>query len=95
MKPANVKYNGGQGALLCSDCRVIIKTFREFTEEETQLYSKNELPEQFCIQCQLKKYNEYRSKQDEKDCYCGHTISCDCANPGIFEFEMFLKRKLK
>lgn len=37
--------------------------------------------------------NEYNKKRDlqpvkEKDCYCGHTIHCDCSNPGINEFTM-------
>ena len=31
---AIIKYNSGLGALLCSKCRVIIKTGKDFTEEE-------------------------------------------------------------
>jgi hypothetical protein len=32
-------------------------------------------------------YNKNRDKQIEKECYCGHTITCDCGNPGISEFK--------
>ena len=28
------KFNGGLGALLCSECKVIMKIGRDFTEEE-------------------------------------------------------------
>jgi hypothetical protein len=34
----------------------------------------------------LNQYNEKRNQQLEKDCYCGHTTTCDCGNPGISEF---------
>lgn len=36
----------------------------------------------------LKKYNKKRNKQPEKEkhCYCGHTTTCDCGNPSIYEF---------
>jgi len=34
----------------------------------------------------LEVYNQKRDKQLEKDCYCGHTTTCDCGNPGISEF---------
>lgn len=51
MKKAIVKYNGGAGALLCSKCRKIIKTFATFTKEENDLFSENKLPEQFCEEC--------------------------------------------
>jgi hypothetical protein len=35
--------------------------------------------------------NEYNKKRDlqplkKKDCYCGHTINCDCSNPSFEEF---------
>lgn len=34
-------------------------------------------------------YNKWRSKQPtkEKHCYCGHTLECECGNPGIYEFK--------
>ena len=38
-------------------------------------------------------YNKWRNKQKpkEKHCYCGHTLKCECANPGISEFQNGLK----
>jgi hypothetical protein len=38
-------------------------------------------------------YNKWRDKQPkkEKHCYCGHTTTCECANPGIHEFKSGLK----
>lgn len=50
------KFNGGVGALLCSGCRVILKTGDQFTEEEKEaMIGKKELPPQTCntigIQC--------------------------------------------
>lgn len=49
------KYNGGLGALLCSKCRVIIKTGRDFTEEEVQTIKSSledsKLPAQYCDKC--------------------------------------------
>jgi hypothetical protein len=38
----------------------------------------------------LDEYNKKRDLQPlkEKDCYCGHTIDCDCGNPGMSEFTM-------
>lgn len=32
------------------------------------------------------KYNAIRNNR----CYCGHTITCDCGNPGIYEFKSSL-----
>ena len=49
------KYNGGNGALLCSKCRVIIKTGVDFTEEEKKaIKGEIELPPQFCEKCKNK-----------------------------------------
>lgn len=46
------KYNGGQGALLCSKCRVIIKTGVNFTEEEKRaIKGEIKLPPQYCEKC--------------------------------------------
>jgi hypothetical protein len=46
------KYNGGLGALLCSKCRVIIRTSRYFTEEEIKaIKGKVDMPPQYCKQC--------------------------------------------
>jgi len=58
-----IKYNGGLGAILCSSCRVIIKTGKDFTEEESA-YSRGEIKERlearYCDKCQeeLNKKNE-------------------------------------
>ena len=54
---AIVKFNGGNLALLCSGCRVIIKTGKDFTQEELDFTlgkSKNLLPPQYCEQCVIK-----------------------------------------
>jgi hypothetical protein len=51
-----VKYNNGNGAILCSECRVIIKTGKDYTEEERQ-YAVGDLeylPPQFCETCKQK-----------------------------------------
>jgi hypothetical protein len=34
------------------------------------------------------KYIDTRKTQKEKDCYCGHTIDCDCSNP---DYTLFLE----
>jgi hypothetical protein len=48
-KTAIFKFNGGNGAILCSVCQKIIKTLKEFSDEEKQaLLGKTVLPEQFC-----------------------------------------------
>ena len=36
----------------------------------------------------LSVFNTYRNQQKEKDCYCGHTDTCDCGNPGLSEFKI-------
>jgi hypothetical protein len=46
------KFNNGNGALLCSKCRVIIKTGRDFTEEEIKaIKEKVDMPPQYCDKC--------------------------------------------
>jgi hypothetical protein len=62
MEKAIIKFNGGNLALLCSKCTVVIKTGKDFTTEEldyTLGKSKNLLPPQYCEQC--------KSKQDESN----------------------------
>lgn len=50
------KFNGGLGALLCSKCRVIIKTGKDFTEQEKQaIKGKIYYPPQYCEKCKSKK----------------------------------------
>lgn len=57
MEKAIVKFNGGNLALLCSGCSVIIKTGKDFTEKELDyaLRGKNLLPPQYCESCKNKK----------------------------------------
>ena len=46
------KFNGGRGAILCSKCKVIIKTGKDFTENEWRAYRGDiELEEQICDAC--------------------------------------------
>lgn len=46
------KYNGGLGALLCSKCRVIIKTGKDFTTDEIKaIKGKGEIKAQYCNNC--------------------------------------------
>lgn len=48
------KYNGGRGALLCSMCRVIMKTGDQFTEEEIDAIKGHAIMDpQYCLKCQL------------------------------------------
>ena len=49
---ATLKFNGGLLAILCSKCSVIIKTGKDFTEQE-KLFVKGEvsLPPQYCEKC--------------------------------------------
>jgi hypothetical protein len=52
------KMNGGAGAILCSKCRVIIKTGKDFTNEELQAFrGEIELEEQICSGCKSKEKN--------------------------------------
>jgi hypothetical protein len=50
---AKIKFNGGNLALLCSKCSVIIKTGKDFTREEKE-YATTEgkhLDPQYCKKC--------------------------------------------
>lgn len=52
MEKAIFKFNGGLGALLCSKCRVIIKTGKDFTDDEWKcIRGEIELPKQYCEKC--------------------------------------------
>jgi hypothetical protein len=52
MNKADFKYNGGAGALLCSKCKVIIKTGKDYTTEEKEASKgKIQLPPQYCDKC--------------------------------------------
>ena len=52
-KRATLKFNGGNLALLCSGCSVIIKTGADFTKEEMEFAKgdKHYLPELYCEKC--------------------------------------------
>lgn len=55
---AIVKFNNGNLALLCSSCSVIIKTGKDFTQEERDCIfedDKPHLPPQYCETCKTKK----------------------------------------
>jgi len=77
------KYNGGLGALLCSNCRVIMKTGSMFNDEEiSAIKGKLDMPPQYCKQCKpnimtaqekaawlvLKFMSKVVSKNVAKDC---------------------------
>lgn len=52
MKQATIKFNGGRLAILCSKCRVIIKTGVDFTQEEKEFaLGEGKLPPQYCDKC--------------------------------------------
>ena len=55
-KKAIVKLDSGKISLLCSDCRVIIKSGIQLTEEEMEKIFNSTLSPQFCEKC--KKYDE-------------------------------------
>lgn len=51
---AQFRYNGGRGALLCSGCKVILKTGDQFTEEEiAAIKGHAHLDPQYCLRCKL------------------------------------------
>ena len=53
---AIIKFNGGNLAMLCSNCRVIIKTGKDFTPEEMEFaLSSKHLEPQYCEKCKNKK----------------------------------------
>ena len=53
---ARIKFNGGNLALLCSTCSVIIKTGVDFTQEEMEfaLTKGKHLDPLYCEQCKSK-----------------------------------------
>jgi len=50
---ATVKFNGGELALLCSGCSVVLKTGKEFTKEEMDfaLMENKHLDAAYCEKC--------------------------------------------
>lgn len=52
---AIVKFNNSKLALLCSGCRAIIKTGKDFTKEELDfVFEKGKLSPQYCEDCKSK-----------------------------------------
>lgn len=52
MEKAILKFNGGNLALLCSNCSVIIKTGAEFNEEEKDFaFGLKDIPPMYCDDC--------------------------------------------
>jgi hypothetical protein len=55
MGKAIFKFNGGRGALLCSNCSVIIKTGKDFTEQEwAALRGEGDINSVYCDKCKDK-----------------------------------------
>jgi hypothetical protein len=50
---AKIKFNGGNLALLCSKCSLIIKTGKDFTREEKEYVTTEgkHLDPQYCKKC--------------------------------------------
>ena len=56
MGRAQLKFNNANLAIICPKCRVILKTGRDFSDEENK-YARGELrklPEQYCKDCKIK-----------------------------------------
>jgi hypothetical protein len=59
MNKAKFKFNGGAAALLCSKCNVIMKTGKDFTQEEWKaMRGELKLESQFCNLCKAKLRDE-------------------------------------
>lgn len=53
MGKAIFKFNGGRGALLCSNCSVIVKTGKDFTEQEwAALRGEGHVDSVYCNKCE-------------------------------------------
>ena len=51
------KFNNGNGALLCSGCRIIMKTLIDMTPEERKAaVGRIDLPPQYCDKCKSRKH---------------------------------------
>ena len=51
-RKAVFKFNGGAGALLCSKCKIVIKTGKDFTEIEWKaVRGEANIEAQFCNEC--------------------------------------------
>jgi hypothetical protein len=55
MEKAIFKFNNGNGALLCSKCRTIIKIGKDFDDLELKaIRGKIDVPSQYCDKCKNK-----------------------------------------
>ncbi len=53
MSKAIFKYNSGVGALLCSECRIILKEAYRFSDQEmAAMKGEGELEAQYCEDCE-------------------------------------------
>ena len=47
MNGARMKFNSGMGAILCSSCNIILRTFADMTNEEyNKIQNKEFIPKQ-------------------------------------------------
>lgn len=78
MKKAIFKFNNGNGALLCSNCFVIIKVGSKMTDLELEALKGNiKLQAQYCDKCLKKRcpncdhpWNGIECNQCSFDAYC-------------------------
>ena len=55
VKQAIFKFNGGAGALLCSNCHRILKTLNEMTENEKAAFrGEKKIEGRYCDKCRKK-----------------------------------------
>lgn len=52
-----------------------------------QLFESDDIVAQQEIVDKYNVYRDLKSNDDGNYCYCGHTIRCECSNPGISEFK--------
>jgi hypothetical protein len=73
------KFNNGNGALLCSNCRVIIKTGVDYTKEEQKAaYQGAYLEPQFCDECNNENLSECCSAPIYEDTDICSECKCHC-----------------
>ncbi len=58
------KFNNGNGALLCSKCRTIIKIGKDFDDLELKaIKGEVEMPPQYCDKCKTKQHDTTRKSK--------------------------------
>ena len=66
MGKAIFKFNSGNFAILCSDCSKVVKTGRDFTEEEwSAMEGKGEISSIYCKDCEPNHVNDVEEKKEE------------------------------